>query len=431
MPYRGQNIPGLLLDPSDPINVGLVGFWPINEGQGQWVNDISINRNRAPFVSGAGKWGESIIFPNSVNAYLSAGNPTTLQLTGAMTVSFWIKANGQAGTEAAAVGKCGAGGARGFQVSFNNSGGGSFFIASNAVNLFSVAFTGHQSDRWVHYAAVYIPSTSITVYRNGVQIAQNTTSIPAQQYNGVNNFAIGSRIDAGALILGLIQGVRVHSRALNLNEIQKLAAHRYCGLYYPNTGKYFVSTGGPTYTLTVTAATFIFTGKVVALQTGRRLAITPASFAFSGKTVGLKAGRKLPVTAGAFVFSGKTVGLTYTPGGGGPTYSVAWLPGSFAFSGKTVGLKAGRKLAVSPYAFGLNGKTVGLVHGSSITYTKHSRLLIDSVGGKVLELGDNVVNSWGTATRPATPKDKTIGFNTQTVALDIYDGAAWKSVTLT
>lgn len=268
------------------------------------------------------------------------------------------------------------------------------------------------------------------LYRNGVLISQDSSTNFTTATSA--SFRIGALETGSDPFEGGIGNMHMWSRILTPGEIASFYENPW-QVYAPLPPLFFgnVTGGGPTYTLSVTASSFIFTGKVVGLKAERKIPVTPTSFTFSGKTVGLRVGRKLAVTAGAFVFSGKTVGLTYTPGGGGPTYSVAWLPGSFAFSGKTVGLRAGRKLAVSPYAFGLNGKTVGLVHGSSITYTKHSRLLIDSVGGKVLELGDNVVNSWGTATRPATPKDKTIGFNEQTSSFEIYiDGVGWKSVVL-
>ena len=44
-----QNIPGLLLDRSHPLARGLVGWWPMNEGGGTRVLDISGNGNHGAF----------------------------------------------------------------------------------------------------------------------------------------------------------------------------------------------------------------------------------------------------------------------------------------------------------------------------------------------------------------------------------------------
>jgi len=39
-----------------------------------------------------------------------------------------------------------------------------------------------------------------------------------------------------------------------------------------------------------------------------------------------------------------------------------------------------------------------------------------------------VIRTWNTAGRPATPVAGQFGFNTQTNALDIYTGSAWRTV---
>jgi hypothetical protein len=39
-----------------------------------------------------------------------------------------------------------------------------------------------------------------------------------------------------------------------------------------------------------------------------------------------------------------------------------------------------------------------------------------------------VINTWNTAGRPAAPVAGQFGFNTQTNALDIYTGSAWRTV---
>lgn len=56
------------------------------------------------------------------------------------------------------------------------------------------------------------------------------------------------------------------------------------------------------------------------------------------------------------------------------------------------------------------------------------QLLIDSIGGKVIELGSSTINTWNTAGRP-TGKLGIIGFNIETSQLEIYNGSSWISIT--
>jgi len=58
---------------------------------------------------------------------------------------------------------------------------------------------------------------------------------------------------------------------------------------------------------------------------------------------------------------------------------------------------------------------------------KNNQLYIDSIGGKVLELGNSTINTWNTAGRP-TGKLGIIGFNTTLNQLEIYAGSSWHQI---
>jgi hypothetical protein len=76
--------------------------------------------------------------------------------------------------------------------------------------------------------------------------------------------------------------------------------------------------------------------------------------------------------------------------------------------------------------FGLDsliGNWSGAFAGGS--YSANKQLILDSLGGLCLSLGTATIPIWNTAGRPATPKPGTIGFNTQTSALEVYDGSSW------
>ena len=60
---------------------------------------------------------------------------------------------------------------------------------------------------------------------------------------------------------------------------------------------------------------------------------------------------------------------------------------------------------------------------------KNNQFLLDSLNCKVMQLGNTRINTWNTLGRP-TAKRGMIGFNTTTNKIEVYDGSAWKSVSL-
>ena len=59
---------------------------------------------------------------------------------------------------------------------------------------------------------------------------------------------------------------------------------------------------------------------------------------------------------------------------------------------------------------------------------KNDALIIDSIGGLCSQAGLSRIATWDTGGRPSNPLRGTIGFNTSTNQIDVYDGSSWKSV---
>lgn len=230
---------------------------------------------------------------------------------------------------------------------------------------------------------------------------------------------------------------------------------------------------GGGYTMSVSAGSFTLTGNAATLKAARKLAGGTGAFTLTGIGAALKLARKMAASTGAFSLTGNDATLTYTPAGG-PTYTLAVGNGAFSITGNDAGLKAGRKMAAGTESFietgnaaalkagrkmvagsgsftltgldailkaarklpagtgvfTLTGSNVNLTVGSAFGYEKNNQLLVDSIGGKVLQLGSTRINTWGTSTRPASPRKGTIGYNIESSALDVYDGSAWKSIIL-
>src|SRR5690606_32043481 len=149
---------------------GLVGYWPFDEGAGVSVGDFSGNGSGGTIegdpVWTAGKIGSAIQFaPNSVDQ-VNIGNPAALNLTGAVTVSAWIKPLGTSNYGViAGIDKSGGPTDDQFvlkttqsgnhQLTFQVTNNGSQVNATDTMNLNTRAAA--SEDGWLHVAGVFVP----------------------------------------------------------------------------------------------------------------------------------------------------------------------------------------------------------------------------------------------------------------------------------
>ena len=114
-----------------------------------------------------------------------------------------------------------------------------FVGSSNKLN-FRISSTGSDSatidsstslvvDTWTHVCAVFVPSTSITIYIDGVSDASNTTSIPASINDSADDFVMGNRLVGGTsnFWLGQIDEACIFDKALSDDEVAWLAGDKF------------------------------------------------------------------------------------------------------------------------------------------------------------------------------------------------------------
>ena len=81
----------------------------------------------------------------------------------------------------------------------------------------------YGDNNWHFAAGVFIPSTSLSIYIDGVLRAINTTSIPASQFNSVALLTMGKRAGGSTYYLtGYLDEARIYDRALSEADINKL-----------------------------------------------------------------------------------------------------------------------------------------------------------------------------------------------------------------
>lgn len=226
----GTNDWVLVLDASGQVpSLTPVAHWKLDETSGTTASDSSGNGNTGTLVNGpvwaSGKIGGGLNF-DGADDYVNLGNPASLQLTGAMTITAWIYLNNVNATAHRIVSKLGVSGQRGWELVLDDDPDNNLLmrISSNGTTIIdakqAVKFDG--VGRWVFVAGTYVPGTSLNIYRDGVLVASNTASIPASQFNSNQNVNIGRGPVGYSPFNGKIDDVRIYNRALSAAEIQSL-----------------------------------------------------------------------------------------------------------------------------------------------------------------------------------------------------------------
>lgn len=198
-----------------PNNTGLVLYYPLDEGTGDVVNDISGEDNHGTIagyfddlVWTTGKSGYGFY---SFGEYIDVPATTTLSFSGteAFSVSFWIKTPGDV---------------EGYHIAGDRSGctGGTFvwqFHFDTATTIgFGNTSGGATSDQiptneWVHVVGTYDGST-FRIYTNGVE----GTPVSGVSLGSGGNPRFGMSGDCSGLFDVALDDIRIYNRALTSFE---------------------------------------------------------------------------------------------------------------------------------------------------------------------------------------------------------------------
>ena len=232
----------LNISPLKNLTSGLVGYWTMDGKDTVWTSstaattlDKSGNNNTGTLTSmtqsiatAAGKIGQGLRF-DGTNDCVDAGLPASLDITGAVTVSAWIKPNSSAFGKSIAA-KSTVSGAQSTQqyhlydVGTNRMG----FAVGNttAILLSQTASNAVPNGKWSHLVGMYNGTDTTRFYLNGTQVDSDTSAnFGALQQSG-KNFNIGSTHGSTVCNAGYFNGslddVRVYNRALSAAEVTAL-----------------------------------------------------------------------------------------------------------------------------------------------------------------------------------------------------------------
>ncbi len=162
------------------------------------------------------------------NNKVNLGNPSSLQITGAFTAMSCVKLDITQNTEHITKQLSSA---RGFSLQNDDDGTDSWLLFVIAKTASTTMSSGWPSTKisdgvWHHAAGVFIPSTAVQCWQDGVLGNEKTTGVPATMYDPLNDVTIGARPDGSQPFDGLIDDVRLYNRALAAAEMMAIAKGR-------------------------------------------------------------------------------------------------------------------------------------------------------------------------------------------------------------
>ncbi len=209
---------------------GLVGWWQMEGG----LTDSAPPANSAAGVDSpsydTGKIGQALAL-DGTSQYGSVADDPSLDITDAITIAAWIKPDA-AGTQylvKKAVNGSASGNGYVLGLASLSSTGRVFFrlnqqASGNTYRIDSDTDYPYDGNTWIHVAATY-DGAAIRIYYNEVEDALSEAGPVSITANDLP-LAIGADSDGASLYQGLIDDVRVYSRALSDTEIEALFLSR-------------------------------------------------------------------------------------------------------------------------------------------------------------------------------------------------------------
>lgn len=178
------------------------GWWKLNESSGDRAdssgNGITLTDNNTVASStDAKEGGRSADFETANSESLTAADPAALDITGAMTIAFWYKPENVTVDQFLVSKYNETGNQVAYWVQLLSTAKIRFGVSDGASDTVDSA-TSLVAGTWYHIACIYNPSTHIRIVINGVQDAENTTTINATIQNTTAEFAIGTGTVGGA-----------------------------------------------------------------------------------------------------------------------------------------------------------------------------------------------------------------------------------------
>ena len=214
---------GFVIMPTDPGSAGLIAHYPFNSN----ANDVVGGHNGTTYgiVSyGGGKVGQAIIL-DGVDDYIDCGADPSLNITGAVTVSAWIRLSAVGIDQKIAGNQDNLTGGYKLGVFTNDLVEFEIRTSANAgtLNRGVTGGTTLAAGTWYHVAGVYSEGNCIRTYVNGLLDRELATTQILGSSTGTLKMGCEPFTTTAALFNGRIDEVRIYNRALSGVEVVWLA----------------------------------------------------------------------------------------------------------------------------------------------------------------------------------------------------------------
>lgn len=228
------------LDRSHPLALGLVGWWPLDEGQGIVARDLSTYSNKGTLTSmadpatatsgwGGGASQRELEFDGS-NDIVTAPHGSQLALTGNMSACVWFRTTSAANYRSLLIkGNVGAGYPSPIHVTVESGSGSMFAFWGNGSSQAGIYTAAPLTMGLWYFAVVTRSGSTATLYINGQY--NNSGSLGAQAVTDSGTaLGIGGRTPGTSYNqLGSINHVRLYNRALTAVEVAQIYADKWIG----------------------------------------------------------------------------------------------------------------------------------------------------------------------------------------------------------
>lgn len=254
----------------------LVAHWTLDEETGVIAQDASPFEAPAQLMNGpqwvSGIVGNALRF-DGVNDYLDAGNPAHLHLTSSMTIALWMYAERLSGETDVLITKNGGLGDVGWHLYIESS-----FPAMKIGHPNPYSKTSTRTStvklslrRWYHVAGVYnAAERTLDMYVDGVLTnGLFNGTVPASQRNSGQNINIAKRSNDRRRFGGILDDIRIYSRALSSQELTALAHGEEPPVEQPFSEIYEAERSVLLSSLTVAADTEASSGAYISAASGK------------------------------------------------------------------------------------------------------------------------------------------------------------------
>ncbi len=256
---------------NDPgaLNNNLVGYWKMDESSGNATDssgngNTGTNTNTATYTTG--KFANAGTF-NGTNQYFSAADASSLDITGNLTVSAWLKpSDGQPAALKSLVTKWNTSNLS-YNLGLTTDGKIRLYVSSDGTTSSTykttdaAVFSDGAATSWTHVAAVYSTDGTVIIYINGASVASTATgTIPTSIFSGTAALEIAADAGGQDPYGGSADEVRIYSRALSPTDVTNLYNFGPGPMLYYNleegSGTTANDLSGNAYTGTITNATY-------------------------------------------------------------------------------------------------------------------------------------------------------------------------------